>query len=74
METMIKQFAVLSTLLILFALFGFAWIVLEAIGLDRWTSAFASFLVCLLGMPATWRFALKEAQLQNGEKNAERKD
>jgi uncharacterized BrkB/YihY/UPF0761 family membrane protein len=71
---MIKQLAMLSTLLILFALFGFAYVVLEATGLDRWTSAFASFLVCLLWMPATWRFALREARLQNGDRNAERKD
>ena len=74
MDTTIKQLAVLSTLLILLTLFWFAYIVLGAFGLDRWTSAFASFLVCLLWMPATWRFALKEARLQNGDRNAERKD
>lgn len=65
METTIKQLAVLSTLLILLTLFWFAYILLGALGLDSWLSAFASFLVCLLWVPATWRFALREARLQN---------
>mgnify|MGYP006272923079 CR=1 FL=1 len=74
MATTIKQLATLSTLLVLSAVFWFLFVVLHALGLDDALSYFASFLICVLLAPTTWRFAVKEAQLMNGDSDADRKD
>jgi len=66
METMIKQLALMSTLMILLSLFAFLYIAANALGADRALSAMTGFLVCLLLTPKTWKFCLREARNQNG--------
>lgn len=74
METMIKQIAAVSTLMILTVTFWFISIVLAALGVDSHIKYFTGFLVALLLAPVTWRFCLREAKLSNGESHANRKD
>lgn len=74
METMIKQIAAVSTLMILLVTFWFVFLVLGALGVDSVLQYFASLLVTLLFVPVTWRICLREAQLSNGDSNADRKD
>lgn len=71
---MINQLAALSTALILIVLFWFVYIVLNAIDLDKGLALMSGFFVCVLLTPVTWRFAVKEAKLMNGDRNADRKD
>jgi len=74
MTTMIRQLAALSTALILVALFGLVYIVLGTLGLDQGLALMSSFFVCVLLTPITWRFSKREAELMNGDTNADRKD
>jgi Na+/H+ antiporter NhaC len=74
MDTMIRQIALVSTSMILFVLFWFVFIVLGALEVDTNLQYFASFLVTLIFAPSTWRFSLREARLQNGDSDADRKN
>lgn len=74
METMIKQIAAMSTLILLLVTFWFVFLVLGALGVDDFLQYFASLLITLSFVPVTWRFCLREAQLSDGDSNADRKD
>lgn len=74
MTTMINQLAALSTALILVVLFWLIYIVLGALGLGQGLALVSSFLVCVLLAPSTWRFSKREAELMNGDTDADRKD
>jgi len=67
METMIKQLAVMATLMILLSLFAFLYIAANALGADRALSAMTGFTICLLLTPITWKFCLREARDAQGK-------
>jgi len=74
MTKMTRSYAAVSTCLILIPFAGFLYICFTAWNISHTVSLIAAGTAALVLVPMTYRFSLQEAELQNGDSDADRKD